>query len=58
MTMHLNFLQIKMKLLLLDLDTLIFSGLYNLYNCFQIYYSCNKETVKKGCGMHTEDDNL
>lgn len=54
MTAHLNFLQIKLNLFLLDLDTLIFSRLYNLYNCVQLDLVCNKGTVKKGCGTHTE----
>lgn len=54
MTAHLHFLQIKLNLFLLDLDTLIFSRLYNLYNCVQLDVVCNKGTVKKGCGTHTE----
>lgn len=54
MTVHLNVPQIQLNLFILDQDTLIFSSLYNLYNCVQLDLVCNKGAVNKGCGTHTE----
>lgn len=54
MILHLDFLQIKLNLFLLDLDPLIFSSLCNFCNCFQVDLTYNKGIANKGSGMHTE----
>lgn len=56
MILHLDFLQIRLNLFLLDLDSLIFSSHCNLYNCFQLDLMYNKGIVSKGCGAPTESD--